>query len=83
MQRIPAAIIGGLADFRHTIGQCLAGFACQQIQQLIARRPDLRLLTARDGNLGIQRARTSQPEVILMDINLPGISGIEALKNSE
>ncbi len=40
MQRIPAAIIGGLADFRHTIGQCLAGFACQQIQQLIARRLD-------------------------------------------
>jgi CheY-like chemotaxis protein len=25
-------------------------------------------------------ARESQPDVILMDINLPGISGIEALK---
>ena len=28
---------------------------------------------------GIQLARSNQPEVILMDINLPGISGIEAL----
>ena len=50
------------------------------IEQLIARRPDMRLLSARDGNLGIQLARTQHPEVILMDINLPGISGIEALK---
>ena len=50
------------------------------IEQLIARRPDMRLLSARDGNLGIQLARANHPEVILMDINLPGISGIEALK---
>jgi PAS domain S-box-containing protein len=50
------------------------------VEQLIARRPDMRLLTARDGNVGIQLARAHQPEVILMDINLPGISGIEALK---
>jgi CheY-like chemotaxis protein len=50
------------------------------IEQLIARRPDMRLLTARDGDLGIHLARANQPEVILMDINLPGISGIEALR---
>jgi PAS domain S-box-containing protein len=50
------------------------------IEQLIARRPDMRLLSARDGNRGIQLARSHQPEVILMDINLPGISGIEALR---
>src|ERR1019366_6321936 len=50
------------------------------IEQLIKRRPDMRLASARDGNLGIQLARANQPEVILMDINLPGISGVEALK---
>ena len=50
------------------------------VEQLIARRPDLRLLTAVDGNLGIEFARVYQPEVILMDINLPGISGLEAMK---
>jgi PAS domain S-box-containing protein len=50
------------------------------IEQLIARRPDIRLLTAVDGNLGIRLARENLPDVILMDINLPGISGIEALK---
>ena len=50
------------------------------VEQLIARRPDLRLLSAMNGNLGIELARQNQPEVILMDINLPGMSGIEALK---
>jgi CheY-like chemotaxis protein len=50
------------------------------VEQLIARRPDMCLLTAKDGNLGVQLARAYQPEVILMDINLPGISGIEALR---
>jgi len=50
------------------------------VEQIIARRPDIRLLTAVNGNSGIEIARDNQPEVILMDINLPGISGIEALK---
>ena len=50
------------------------------VEQLIARRLDLRLLSAADGNLAIEYARAYQPEVILMDINLPGISGIEAMK---
>jgi PAS domain S-box-containing protein len=50
------------------------------VEQLIARRPDLRLLSAAEGNLGIEFARAYLPEVILMDINLPGVSGIEAMK---
>jgi CheY-like chemotaxis protein/anti-sigma regulatory factor (Ser/Thr protein kinase) len=50
------------------------------VEDLIARRPDLRLLSAMDGNRGIEIARASRPDVILMDINLPGISGIQALK---
>ena len=50
------------------------------VEQLVARRSDLRLLSAGDGNVGIALARTHIPEVILMDINLPGISGIETLR---
>jgi PAS domain S-box-containing protein len=50
------------------------------VEQLIARRPDLRLLSAADGSLGIEYARACLPEVILMDINLPGLSGVEAMK---
>jgi CheY-like chemotaxis protein len=50
------------------------------VEQIVARRPDLRMLSAADGSLGIEYAHAYQPEVILMDINLPGISGIEAMK---
>jgi PAS domain S-box-containing protein len=50
------------------------------VEDLIARRPDIRLISAKDGVTGIQMALTSQPDVVLMDINLPGISGIQALE---
>jgi len=49
------------------------------VAQLVARRADIRLLRAVDGVRGIAMARTHLPDVILMDINLPGISGLEAL----
>jgi len=49
------------------------------VEQIIAAHPHLRMLSARDGNLGVALARAHLPDVILMDINLPGISGIEAL----
>ncbi|MFN0315321.1 MAG: CHASE3 domain-containing protein [Burkholderiales bacterium] len=50
------------------------------VEQIIARRPDLRLLSAADAKAGIESARANLPEVILMDIHLPGISGTEAMK---
>jgi CheY-like chemotaxis protein/two-component sensor histidine kinase len=49
------------------------------IEDLMLRRDDINLLTARDGLSGIAIARAAQPDLILMDINLPGISGIDAL----
>ena len=50
------------------------------VEELIMRRPNLRLISAADGNLGVEYAWTYLPEVILMDLHLPGISGIEAMK---
>ena len=50
------------------------------VEQLIERRSDLKLLTAINGHLGIVLARACQPDVILMDINLPGLSGYGCLK---
>jgi PAS domain S-box-containing protein len=50
------------------------------VEQLVARRGDLCLLSAADGHRGIALARAHQPDVILMDINLPGISGLEAMR---
>ena len=50
------------------------------VEQIIARHPEMRLLAAVSGNSGIEIARVSQPEVIMMDINLPDISGFKALE---
>jgi len=52
----------------------------QLVKDIISRHPDIQLLTAVNGHDGIEIARTSQPSVIMMDINLPGISGLEVLK---
>ena len=50
------------------------------VEQLVARRPELRLLTAVTGRLGLELARANLPELVLMDINLPDTSGIEVLR---
>ena len=51
------------------------------VKELIEEdRPDMRLLIADNGKLGIELARTHLPDVILMDIALPDINGIEAMK---
>ncbi|MGZ8158798.1 MAG: hybrid sensor histidine kinase/response regulator [Methylobacter sp.] len=50
------------------------------VEQIIDAYPQVHMLSACDGNLGIALARAHLPDVILMDINLPGISGIEALR---
>ncbi len=50
------------------------------VQRLLARRSDVRLLLAGDGQHGVQLARSMQPDVVLMDINLPDMSGLEAME---
>jgi CheY-like chemotaxis protein len=49
------------------------------VTQLISRRQDTKLLSAISADLGILIAKAYQPSVILMDINLPGINGFDAL----
>ncbi|HME38453.1 MAG TPA: PAS domain S-box protein [Steroidobacteraceae bacterium] len=49
------------------------------VEKLLERRPDIQLLVAKDGIRGVEMARSARPDVILMDINLPGISGLVAL----
>ncbi|MFZ2726154.1 MAG: PAS domain S-box protein [Methylococcaceae bacterium] len=50
------------------------------VEQIIMRHGNMSLLSAVEGNLGIELAINQSPDVILMDINLPGINGFEALK---
>jgi PAS domain S-box-containing protein len=49
------------------------------VEKIIADHTPMRLLSAGDGSLGVALASAHLPDIILMDINLPGISGIEAM----
>jgi CheY-like chemotaxis protein len=49
------------------------------VEEIVRFRPDLSLLAAGDGPLGLSLARAHRPEIILMDLNLPGMSGLEVL----
>jgi CheY-like chemotaxis protein len=48
------------------------------VEEIVSFRGDLRMLSAPDAQLGLELARAHLPQVILMDINLPGLSGTDA-----
>jgi PAS domain S-box-containing protein len=50
------------------------------VRHLFRRRSDVELLAAPDAKLGIELAQAHQPDLVLMDINLPGMDGITAMK---
>jgi len=50
------------------------------MQQVLQRYPQLKLTIVGDGFSGLFEARANQPDLIVMDINLPGMSGFEALE---
>jgi CheY-like chemotaxis protein len=50
------------------------------IEQIIARHHEMRLINASNGSNGIEIARSIHPDLVLMDINLPDMSGFKALE---
>ena len=52
----------------------------RKIVRDMLRRTPYQLLEATDGEAGIAMARTECPDLILMDIQLPKISGLEAMR---
>ncbi|MCD0501536.1 response regulator [Bordetella petrii] len=51
------------------------------IKLLLQRQPDFEIVAeASDGLEGIKRAKEFQPDVVLLDLNMPGLSGLETLQ---
>ncbi len=49
------------------------------VTQILSRSEDINLLTALEPLRGLELAKEYQPDLILLDINLPGISGYDVL----
>lgn len=51
------------------------------VRQLLQREADIEIVAeAADGVEGIKRAKEFAPDVILLDLNMPGLSGLETLQ---
>ncbi|WP_174362299.1 response regulator [uncultured Caballeronia sp.] len=51
------------------------------VHALLQRQPDFEVVgDAADGIEGIKRAKQHRPDVVLLDLNMPGLSGIETLQ---
>lgn len=50
------------------------------IERLLRRQPGVRLVTAKLGREGLELAGTHRPDLILLDLHLPDISGHEVLQ---
>lgn len=50
------------------------------MKDLLSSFDNIELLTASSAEIGVEIARARHPEVIIMDINLPGMSGVDALR---
>jgi PAS domain S-box-containing protein len=53
------------------------------IEHALAHRPGVRLLTAMQGSIGLDLVREHHPDLILLDLNLPDISGEEILRRTK
>jgi signal transduction histidine kinase/ActR/RegA family two-component response regulator len=50
------------------------------VEEVFATRSGVRLLSAMNGNLGLELAHHHQPDLVLLDLHLPGIAGEEVLR---
>lgn len=48
-------------------------------EQILSSQDNINMISAHEGSLGLELAFTKSPDLILLDINLPGMNGFEVL----
>ena len=75
------AVLNVSGDTCHTVLYIEDNPANLQLMEMIFERLDnVRMISAHTAELGLEMAERERPDLILMDINLPGMNGVEALK---
>jgi CheY-like chemotaxis protein len=79
-ERRPQRVLANLASGAHQPGRKVVYIEdnvsnIDLVEEIFAERPDITLLTAIQGTMGISLAREHEPDVVLLDLNLPDISG--------
>ena len=78
--RVPLRVVGRVVEAHPLVLHVEDNPAnLRLVREILDMRGDLRQMSAPDARLGVELARAHLPQVILMDINLPGLSGLEAL----
>ena len=73
---IPAALTSGREATILYIEDNLSNL--KLVERVLARRP-VKLLAAMQGGLGLELAREHRPDLILLDLHMPGMTGEEVL----
>ena len=50
------------------------------VEEMLSKFPRVRLLKASNGNEGIRIAQSERPELVLLDMNLPDMSGLDVVR---
>jgi PAS domain S-box-containing protein len=50
------------------------------VERILSRRPNIELFTVMDGKLALDLVRSVKPDLMMLDINLPGMDGFQLLK---
>jgi len=52
----------------------------RELYELVLKMDEYQVITAETGEDGIEKAKSEQPDLIFLDIRLPGMNGLEVLE---